>query len=259
MQRPALPVRPSAKSATEHGISRQVALSLSAVLVVVLAVAAACASPVADERPHPSGMQSYLLALGDSYTIGSGVSPQDAFPRQTVERLPGVDRAEIIARLGWTTDNLLTATQQFAAEQSAVEQSAMAQPEFVTLLIGVNNQFQQRDFSLYKEQFPALLAAALGFVDNDPARVVTLSIPDYRYTPYGQNRNLPEAVSQEIDAYNSFARHASQEAGVHFLDITGLSRQGLDRPELVASDDLHLSAIAYAEIAHRIVEWRNSQ
>lgn len=229
-------------------MSRQVKLLLSAVLAGALA-AAACATPLAEEEAHSTIAQPYLLALGDSYTIGSGVSPLDAFPQQAVELLPEVGRAEIIARLGWTTDNLLAAT----------EQPAVAQPEFVTLLIGVNNQFQGQDFSLYEEQFPALLEAALDFVDGDPTRVVVLSIPDYRYTPYGQNRNFPETVSKEIDTYNSFARHTSQAAGVQFLDITELSRQGLDRPELIASDGLHLSVIAYAEVAQLIVEWRNSQ
>ncbi|GAB6090507.1 SGNH/GDSL hydrolase family protein [Spirochaeta dissipatitropha] len=229
-------------------VGRQLTILIVMVaLAGLLAVLTACASPTADEEATPSVTQPFLLALGDSYTIGSGTAFEDAFPRQTAELLPGVDRAEIIATIGWTTDKLLTATQSAAYRYQ--------EPEFVTLLIGVNNQFQQRDFSLYQEQFLALLDMALGFVDKDPTRVVVLSIPDYRYTPYGQRRNLGESVSQEIDAYNNFARYSSEEAGMRFLDITELSRQGLERPELVASDGLHLSAIAYAEIARRISDW----
>ncbi len=56
------------------------------------------------------------LAIGDSYTIGEAVEQVESFPYQLVEllRKKGVRVAntKVIAKTGWTTDELALAIEQ---------------------------------------------------------------------------------------------------------------------------------------------------
>jgi acyl-CoA thioesterase-1 len=182
-----------------------------------------------------------LLALGDSYTIGTALPAEESFPYQFHSLMGLKDQPEVIARVGWSTGDLLRALNDFIP---------MRPPQYVTLLIGVNNQYRGLDFSRYEKEFPELLQLALRYAGGRPERVRVLSIPDYRFTPFGQSR--PDEVSIEIDRYNSFAEDHAHSREVIFLDITDISRKGLADPALVAQDGLHLSETAYQEIAQRL-------
>ncbi|MBC7935545.1 MAG: SGNH/GDSL hydrolase family protein [Rhizobacter sp.] len=179
------------------------------------------------------------LALGDSYTIGASVSTQERFPMQTWAKLAleGVkmSQPEIIATTGWTTGNLLSAL-------------AMNPPtktyDVVSLLIGVNNQYQRRSQAEYKTEFTLLLNKAIGFAGGRKNSVFVLSIPDYSVTPFVQNSDTA-AISNEIDQFNDINRQVSQELGVKYLDITSISREGRTDPAMQASDGLHPSGKQY--------------
>ena len=119
-------------------------------------------------------------------------------------------------------------------------------------MIGVNNQFSRIPFSVYEEEFPILLEKAIILGKNDRNKVIVISIPDYSYTPIGQYYTTPEIVSDEISQYNDFASIKCQQENVYFQDITDISKLGLEQPDLVASDDLHLSEVAYSKIVERI-------
>ena len=185
------------------------------------------------------------LALGDSYTVGESVDYDESFPAQLSSRVEN-DYAfkvntTVIAQTGWRTDELL----------SAVDRRENTTYAFVTLLIGVNNQFQARPFSQYESDFELLLKKAIRFADDDPNRVVVLSIPDYAFTPFGDRNGSPE-ISIEIDHYNSYAKTVSRNQGAQFLTITDITRDGLTDPELVAVDGLHPSGKAYAKFVERL-------
>ncbi len=186
------------------------------------------------------------LALGDSYTIGESVSSNKSFPKQLEKKLEGnlntTIKTKIVARTGWRTDNLLEAINTSKLDDTY---------DFVTLLIGVNNQFQGAMFNQYETEFTALLKLAIEFADNNPNRVVVVSIPDWSFTPFGSNRDQ-QKISSEIDRYNSFAKSKTQESQVRFIQITDITREGLEKPELVADDGLHPSGEAYKLFVDRI-------
>ncbi|WP_405401018.1 SGNH/GDSL hydrolase family protein [Maribacter sp. Asnod2-G09] len=185
------------------------------------------------------------LALGDSYTIGESVDFEDSFPAQLSTRIEEnknlLVNTTVIAQTGWRTDQLI----------SAVGGRESADYNLVTLLIGVNNQFQSRPFSQYETEFTTLLNKAINLAGNDANKVIILSIPDYYYTPYGQS-NGNELISLQLDEYNNFAKSIAKEKGVTFLDITDITRKGLDEPELVADDGLHPSGLAYEKFVERL-------
>jgi lysophospholipase L1-like esterase len=152
---------------------------------------------------------------------------------------------EIIATTGWTTTRLI---------QELNDNAPGDDFDLVSLLIGVNNQFQSRPFSLYEEEFPNLLNRAISHAKGDRSKVFVLSIPDYAYTLYGQGAANPQIISDKLDEYNAFAKSVCEVEDIPFFNITDISREGLDRPELLASDGLHPSGIMYAEWVALIYE-----
>lgn len=182
------------------------------------------------------------LALGDSYTIGESVGESDRFPEQLAAELRrrGFDVAapEIIARTGWTTDEL----------NAAIDARAPRGPyDLVTLLIGVNNQYRGRDAENYREEFRGLLQRAIAF-GGGAAHVIVVSIPDWGVTPFAANEGRDSAkVARDIDVFNAAARDEATSRGVAFVDITPQSRLGANDDSLLAGDGLHPSAKMYRQ------------
>lgn len=180
-----------------------------------------------------------LLALGDSYTIGESVEESERWPVQLAAALqqrniPVADPL-IIARTGWTTDEL----------NAAIDQENPQGPfDLVTLLIGVNNQYRGRDVEEYRQEFTSLLRRAIGFAGNNPSRVIVISIPDWGAMPFAEGRDRAK-IAREIDAFNAINWEASVRAGTQYVDVTPISREGGRFPELIAADGLHPSAVQY--------------
>ncbi|SDB64659.1 Lysophospholipase L1 [Flavobacteriaceae bacterium MAR_2010_188] len=202
------------------------------------------------ENPNPTTSSQYkYLALGDSYTIGQSVCETCRFPEQLKDSiLNKIDDSsidlDIIAVTGWTTTNLKTAINA---------QNPSDDYDLVTLLIGVNNQYQGKPFSLYENEFPELLNTAIEKAKGNKERVVVVSIPDYAYTPFGRTTSNPERISQELDRYNAFAKEIAEQEGVTFVNITDITREGNSDPSLVASDGLHPSEKAYSRFVETLL------
>jgi lysophospholipase L1-like esterase len=182
------------------------------------------------------------LALGDSYTIGEGVAASGRWPELLAQalRAEGIDLAapRVIAATGWTTDELS------AAIDAAGD---LGKWGFVSLLVGVNNQYRGRGLDDYRDGFTALLVRAIAFAGGISGRVLVLSIPDWGITPFGaaSGRDLAQ-VSRELDAFNAEAREICEAHGVAFVDITGVSRERGGEPAMLAEDGLHPSTSMHA-------------
>ncbi len=190
-------------------------------------------------------MYTYL-ALGDSYTIGEAVPMHENFPHQAVELLKqqNIDVAApvIVAKTGWTTDELAMAIR---------EHNIMETFSFVTLLIGVNNQYRGRELDNYKEEFIQLLDQAVGFANDKREHVFVLSIPDWGVTPFADDRNREE-IAREIDAYNKAAKEITSHYKCHYLDITESTRHNRNNALFLAEDKLHPSTKEYSVWAAKL-------
>lgn len=199
-------------------------------------------NPVPITVPQTQNQIFSYLALGDSYTIGQSVCETCRFPEQLKKSLRNLNPnntypLQFIAQTGWTTTNLISAIDL---------QNPSSDYDLVTVLIGVNNQYQSKPFSLYEKEFPELVTKAIAFAKGDKTNVIVISIPDYAYTPFGQESGNQSRISMEIDAYNAFAKKYCTDNTIEFINITDITRQGLINPNLVAQDGLHPSELAYS-------------
>ena len=178
------------------------------------------------------------LALGDSYTIGESVAPSLRWPVQLVDSLNSrglqLDPATILATTGWTTADLLEGIE--ATQPDTIEW------DLVSLLIGVNNQYQGLSIQEYAMEFDELLDRAIAMAGGRPDRVFVVSIPDYGYTPFGQGNQ--STISMELAQFNAACSTLTVQAGIAHYDITGISQQW--NPIWVAPDGLHPSGAQYA-------------
>ncbi len=187
------------------------------------------------------------LALGDSYTIGESVTESERWPVQLAKALTEkgtpIEKPKIIAVTGWRTDNLNNGINIAKLKNEY---------DLVSLLIGVNNQYQGKSAEEYAVEYEELLKKAIELAGDDKDRVFVVSIPDYGYTPFGQAKQ--EKITKELDEFNAINNRITKGYGVAYFNITDISRKGLDDPELVASDGLHPSGKQYTLWVARILE-----
>lgn len=187
-----------------------------------------------------------MLALGDSYTIGASVDINERWPHQLINKLRAMGFVggdpDYIAKSGWTTRDLIYGINSMLDEDKSYN--------LVSILIGVNNQYRRMPIDTYEPDLRKIIDLALGLVNQETSRLLILSIPDYAYTPFGGGNTL---VSSEIDEYNEIKRKVADEYQIAFIDITPISREGLLKPSLVASDGLHPSEVQYGQWVEAII------
>lgn len=206
--------------------------------------ATGCTKQQQAQQIIPDSLSKSYLALGDSYTIGESVAVNERFPAQTVALLKshGIHAAdpEYIARTGWTTANL-----QDAISKTSLKSSY----DLVSLLIGVNDQYQGMDTSGYRIRFTQLLQKAIQLSGNRTTHVFVVSIPDYGVTPFGGGSTR---ISKEIDVFNTINKQVTVSYHVSYIDITPISREAANDQSLTAGDGLHPSGKQYQRWAEKL-------
>ncbi|MEO6730137.1 MAG: GDSL-type esterase/lipase family protein [Ferruginibacter sp.] len=193
-------------------------------------------------------MKYSYLALGDSYTIGEQVSLAQSFPYQTIQllRKAGFNfyAPEIIAATGWTTEDL----------KAAIDENVLLSSyNFVSLIIGVNNQYRGRSADEFRLHFRVLMELAIERAGGNANNVIVLSIPDWGVTPFAIDKS-PEKIRDEIDVYNFICQTEAEHFQTHFIDITTSQRHDADKKDFLAADLLHPSKKEYAKWAELLAK-----
>ena len=200
---------------------------------------------VDDNLNTPRESPYSFIALGDSYTIGEGVNEDERWPNQFVDVAyeSGVDfdQPMIIAETGWKTYDLLNAINQTNFTKKY---------DYISLLIGVNNQFNSRPIDEFEEDLNKLMDEMKRIKKNDGS-IIIISIPDWGYTPFGESSDMSD-ISEQINLFNSSLRKFATTNGLKYVDVTEISRRGINEPDLITNDNLHPSGIMYLEWAKKI-------
>ena len=200
---------------------------------------------VDDNLNTPSEDPYSFIALGDSYTIGEGVNEDERWPNQFVdvayENGVDFDQPMIIAETGWKTYDLLNAINQTNFSKKY---------DYISLLIGVNNQFNSRPIDEFEEDLNKLMDEMKRIKKNDGS-IIIISIPDWGYTPFGESSDMSD-ISEQINLFNSSLRKFASTNGLKYVDVTEISRRGINEPDLITNDNLHPSGTMYLEWAKKI-------
>ena len=224
-------------------------------LFVILLVSS-CNDKDAKTTPEEVTQPLTYLALGDSYTIGESVPEEGRWPVQLVDSLQKrgveINAAKIIAKTGWTTNDLLSAMEKQLDNEKY---------DLVSILIGVNNQYQGKSIENYKTDLDEIFSEAIAHSKTGKAGVFAVSIPDYGATPFGADR--AEEIAAEIEQFNAVFKEKADAYGVPFYNITPISKRASEDPGLVAEDGLHPSAKMYslwvAEFIDEVIEKISSE
>ena len=190
-----------------------------------------------------------VLSLGDSYSFGQAVCDTCGYPEQLVDslskRFNAADTFElqIIAQTGWNTKDLINGVENEDPQNDY---------DLVTLLIGVNNQFQNRPFTWFEEDFPALVNTATQLSKGQKDNVIILTIPDYANTGFGQAFGGTE-ITEELIVYNAYIETFCNQYDYNYIDAQNLIYDGLINPELLATDNLHPSELAYSNLVVQLL------
>jgi lysophospholipase L1-like esterase len=181
------------------------------------------------------------VAIGDSYSIGEGASPDESWPALLTRHLNAQDlHVDLVAnpsRTGWTT-------------QQAIDLELPiflgSKPNFGTLQIGVNDWVQGIDAETFRKHF-ALLADRMLEVLPNKNRLLVVTIPDFGVTPTGPKYARGRNISEGIASFNKIIAEESIKRGLRVVDVFAISQKMRDDPSLVAADGLHPSAKEYVE------------
>lgn len=217
------------------------------IFILILAGMIGCKTQSTPQKQAAADGALTYLALGDSYTIGESVPESERWPVQLAKELSenGVKVAspKIIARTGWTTDELKAGIADANVNQTY---------DMVSLLIGVNNQFRGRDVEQFRSEFIGLLNQAVDFAGGKKEHVFVVSIPDWGVTPFAKSRDQAK-IAKEIDAYNAVCKEEAVKLGIQYFDITPISREVVTNSALVASDGLHPSGEMYRRWVKEVI------
>lgn len=203
-------------------------------------------------KPNPTSSPITYLALGDSYTIGESVHDSLRWPNQLVSVLnqngKQFEPATIVAQTGWTTDELA----------AAIDTITFAAPyDYVSLLIGVNNQYRGRSIDNFQKEFINLLETSITLAGQEGENVFVISIPDWGVMPFAEGRDRAQ-IAQEIDQFNSVIQAICRDKNIAYFDITAISRKAKTNASLVAQDGLHPSGIMYARWVDTVLPFFNT-
>ncbi|MEW5991504.1 MAG: SGNH/GDSL hydrolase family protein [Chloroflexota bacterium] len=196
--------------------------------------------------PAVTGVALRFVALGDSYTIGTSVGVEERWPDQLVAALgsepPTLELVANLAVNGFTSRDVLD------VEMPRLE---ALEPQFVSLLIGVNDVVQGVPEATYRRNVERILDDLVARVGAD--RIVVVTTPDYTVTPAGADYGDQNANAAGIRAANAVISDAARVRTIAVADIHDVSLRAATDRSLVARDGLHPSGAQYALWIGRIL------
>ena len=187
------------------------------------------------------------LALGDSYTIGTGASHESRnFPSLLAVRVQETTRREVEvvnpAVNGFTTIDVLAKELGYITD---------LKPDLVSVLIGVNDLVQGRRAQQYRESLIEIYDA-IAATQLPAGRVAAISIPNWSVVPAARDYGDPARVRSLTEQFNAVAKQEAEKRSFLWVDLTEVSTRATGSTGWIAADDLHPGDAQYAAWAEEI-------
>jgi lysophospholipase L1-like esterase len=196
---------------------------------------------VAEDKSGQKNEPIRYVAIGDSYSIGEGASPDQSWPAVLTRHLKAQgSQVDLVANpsvTGWTS-------------QQAIDRELpifiQSKPTFATLQIGVNDWVQGVDETTFRKRFASLVDQMLAVLPNKD-RLLIVTIPDFSVTPTGARYSRGRNISEGLTRFNEIINDEAKKRGLKVVDVFPTSKAMRRDPSLIAADGLHPSAKEYAE------------
>ncbi|MDP2652680.1 MAG: SGNH/GDSL hydrolase family protein [Candidatus Omnitrophota bacterium] len=186
------------------------------------------------------------IALGDSYTIGTGVALAQAWPvlltQQLVAAGINIHLVANLARDGWATQEII---------DNRLPYLKKLEPDFATVLIGMNDWVWDVDPMTFVKNF-SMIVEVLREVLPGPGQILVLTVPDVSVTPAGKKLIGQKDGKWDVAFYNTIIADQCRFRDIHVIDFYKLFRELGDDPFLWAPDGLNPSAAMHRKIAEQI-------
>ena len=186
------------------------------------------------------GAMKYI-ALGDSYTCCTGANPDQAWPLLLTKHLNdagvSIELSANPAHNGWTTRDVID------HELPIMEQ---LKPDFVTLLIGVNDWVQGVDSATFHKNLTYIIDKVQSGLP-DKKNLVLITIPDFGVTPTGAQYSEGRDIAKGIAEFNTIIKTEAKNRDLQCVDIYPETQKMKNNPTLIANDGLHPSALEYSK------------
>jgi lysophospholipase L1-like esterase len=179
--------------------------------------------------------------IGDSYSCGEGAKPSESWPALLTAHLKqqglNIDLVSNPSVTGWTTKDAI---------DKELPKFVNSNPNFATLLVGVNDWVQGVDEVSFRNRLSYLLDSMLAVLPNKK-RLLLVTIPDFGVTPTGHKYSRGRNIHQGIMQFNKIVIEEAHKRGLQVVDIFPISKKMGEDKSFVAKDGLHPSAKTYAE------------
>jgi len=190
---------------------------------------------------QPEVQRIRYAVIGDSYSCGEGATPKESWPALLTQHLNAqglhVDLVSNPSVTGWTTKDAI---------DRELPKFVNSNPNFATLLIGVNDWVQGVDEATFRNRFSYLLDQMLAVLP-DKKRLLVVTIPDFGVTPTGPKYSRSRNIHEGIMHFNQIVTEEARKRGLSVVDFFPLIKKMGQDKSLVAKDGLHPSAKEYAE------------
>jgi lysophospholipase L1-like esterase len=213
---------------------------------LVFVVCAACSKSSPPPEKSGDGGEIRYLALGDSFTAGTGNAPSEAFPSRLVERWQAKGRTVTLKNVavnGYTTDDVAV---------REIPEVQPFHPTLVTLAIGANDRVRGTPIDVYRAHVKSLLASIVE-AGVPASKIVTLPQPDWSLSPAAASFGDPARLGEDIVRLNGVLRDETEKMGARYIDLFPLMHDQATK-KMLARDGLHPSAKAHDEWAEKLVD-----
>ncbi|MCH8157386.1 MAG: hypothetical protein IID18_06495 [Nitrospinae bacterium] len=180
------------------------------------------------------------VAVGDSYTLGTGVDAHESWPSQLAARLNAsgiaVDLTANLGQTGWTAQQAIDGELPLLLD---------LKPDFVTLLIGVNDWIRGVSSRIFTLRIQVLMDGIRKHLP-DPKKLLVITIPDFSCSPRGKTWGYGKSAVNGIHRLNKIIKFEAALRNLPVVEIYSLSQEACSQEKMFAHDELHPSARQYS-------------